>query len=312
MAKIDYLEPTWRDWIVLNLQRSCTHDSIVEEMVAKDFEPAYARTVVTQLAAQPQAAVAGERPANDAARSPVTDGQAPRSDAPVWVPPWARDSSYVAEPSRIPSGNVIMAGGHAVQVVARLSRPDVVVLANVLTEAECALLIWLAREKLNRSTTVDPQTGELTVIANRTSFGGFFARKENELIERLDDRFAELLRWPVEHAEGLQVLRYQVGGEYKPHFDYFPVTNAGSAQHLAQGGQRIASLVIYLNEVQDGGETIFPELGLSVVPRPGYAVYFAYWNAQQQVDPLTLHGGSPVQRGEKWIATKWLRQYRRA
>jgi prolyl 4-hydroxylase len=196
--------------------------------------------------------------------------------------------------------------------VARFSRPDVVLFANVLSEAECALLVWLAREKLARSTTVDPVTGELTVIANRTSFGAFFALKENELIERLDARFAELLNWPADHAEGLQVLRYQTGGEYKPHFDYFPAAEAGSAVHLAQGGQRIASLIIYLNEVEEGGETIFPDLGLSVVPKPGFAVYFAYCNSQQQVDPLTLHGGAPVRRGEKWIATKWLRETRRA
>ena len=74
----------------------------------------------------------------------------------------------------------------------------------------------------------------------------------------------------------------------------------------------MGSLVMYLNDVEDGGETIFPEIGFSVIPRRGHAVYFAYCNSRNQGDPLTLHGGAPVRRGEKWIATKWLRQHRRA
>lgn len=311
MAKIDYLEPTWREWIVHNLQRSCTPASLVAEMVAKNFEPAFAEMTVNRLAVEPNAVLA-TAPPNGAATAGQGAGGAAQGASGAWPePPWRNDGGYVAEPSRVPARNVIVAGGQRVEVVARLSRPDIVVFGNVLTEAECALLVWMAREKLARSTTIDPETGKLIVIANRSSFGTFFARKENDLIERLDARFAELLCWPEEQAEGLQVLRYQVGGEYKPHFDYFPVTNAGSAHHLANGGQRVASLVIYLNEVEDGGATIFPELGLSVVPRPGFAVYFAYCNSQEQVDPLTLHGGAAVERGEKWIATKWLRQHRR-
>lgn len=69
-------------------------------------------------------------------------------------------------------------------------------------------------------------------------------------------------------------------------------------------------LVIYLNDVKDGGETIFPEIGLSIVPRAGHAVYFSYCNADNQLDSRSLHGGAPVRIGEKWIATKWLRQRR--
>lgn len=77
---------------------------------------------------------------------------------------------------------------------------------------------------------------------------------------------------------------------------------------LQQGGQRIATLIMYLNDVEAGGSTVFPEVGLDVLPRRGNAVYFAYCTETGVLDPRSLHGGSPVGAGEKWIATKWFRQ----
>lgn len=72
---------------------------------------------------------------------------------------------------------------------------------------------------------------------------------------------------------------------------------------LINGGQRVSTLIMYLNDVVSGGETIFPKIGLSIVPKKGSAaaVYFEYSNSLGQVDPLTLHGGSPVVQGEKWM-----------
>ena len=73
------------------------------------------------------------------------------------------------------------------------------------------------------------------------------------------------------------------------------------------GGQRVATVVVYLADVEGGGETVFPGIGLSIRPRAGSAAYFEYFNQQGLVDSRCLHAGAPVSRGEKWIATKWLR-----
>ena len=73
------------------------------------------------------------------------------------------------------------------------------------------------------------------------------------------------------------------------------------------GGQRIATLIMYLNDVESGGSTIFPDIGLDVLPHKGNAVFFAYSSERGELDNRTLHGGSPVSGGEKWIATKWIR-----
>jgi prolyl 4-hydroxylase len=113
---------------------------------------------------------------------------------------------------------------------------------------------------------------------------------------------------PIENGEGLQILHYGVEGEYKPHFDFFAPEMAGSAAHMQKGGQRVSTLIMYLNDVDAGGETIFPDVGLAISARKGSGVYFTYCGPHGELDRRSLHGGAPVKRGEKWIATHWLRQ----
>lgn len=225
--------------------------------------------------------------------------------------PSAAGRGYQAEPSRIGPVNALSLDGRRVAVVARLEHPDLVVLEGLLSDEECAALIQLSRDRLQRSTIVNRRDGSFEAVAGRSSEGCYFPRGENPLIARLDRRLAELTGIPEDHGEGLQILRYGVGGEYRTHFDYFRPDDPGSAVLRENGGQRVATVVMYLNDVAAGGETSFPNLGgFRVVPRRGAATYFAYCDALGQVDPLTLHAGAPVRAGEKWIATKWLRQGR--
>ncbi|MBP6717471.1 MAG: 2OG-Fe(II) oxygenase [Rhodoferax sp.] len=270
------LSQEWQAWIVENLARGCSVTSLTERMVLNHFDAAVARESIA-------------RALHDAT-----------SIAP-----------YGYETSRFPAtGNVIHTPDRNVRVSARVFKPVVAVLDDLLSAEECDELIRLSRIKLKRSTTVDPVSGQETVIKARTSYGAFFAANETEFIATLEKRIAAVMHWPAENGEGLQILNYQVGAEYKPHYDYFPPADPGSAAHLAKGGQRVSTLVMYLNDVQAAGETTFPEVGLSVTPKKGSAVYFEYCNSKGQVDPLSLHCGVPVVAGEKWIATKWMRQGR--
>jgi prolyl 4-hydroxylase len=132
-----------------------------------------------------------------------------------------------------------------------------------------------------------------------------FRRGETKLIERIERRIAALLQWPYENGEALQILRYAVGQEYKPHYDYVDPSQPGALPFLARGGQRVASLVMYLNTPPRGGATNFPDVGLEVAAVKGNAVFFSYDRAEASTG--TLHGGMPVIAGEKWVATKWLR-----
>jgi prolyl 4-hydroxylase len=219
-------------------------------------------------------------------------------------------AAYVNDPPRIAAGKSIRTADRVVSVVARLSRPFIAVLANVLSAEECEQLIALARPRLAPSTVVDPVTGENRVAEHRNSEGMFFRLSETPLIAKLDARFSQIMNTPIEHGEGLQVLRYGPGTRSTPHFDFLVPRNEASEQSLQRSGQRVSSLVVYLNDVAGGGETTFPHAGLSVCPQRGNAVYFEYCNSRGQVDAASLHAGAPVTDGEKWAVTKWMRERR--
>ena len=205
-----------------------------------------------------------------------------------------------------PNGTWTLDGGdREVRVLSTMLLPRVVVLGGLLSDEECDAMIELARPKLARSTTVEPDSGGDMVHPDRTSFGMGFARGENDLCRRIEARIAHLLEWPLENGEGLQVLNYGPGAQYKPHHDYFDPAMPGSEVLLRRGGQRVASVVMYLNTPERGGATVFPESHLEVAAVKGNAVFFSY----DRPHPMTrtLHGGAPVLAGEKWIMTKWLR-----
>ncbi len=277
------MTPEWIGWIEENIARGVPSQTLIDTLLQHRFEREQAEREVLSRLPGHVAAAAEEREQ-------------------------ALVEEYQVERAGPPRANTIMLDGQAISVQMALERPDLIVFGNVLSRDECEQLIALSQSKLARSTTVDEATGRAEVHAHRTSSGTFFAVNETPFIARLDARIAALMRQPVENGEGLQILNYQIGGEYKPHYDYFPPEQPGSAAHIATGGQRVATLVIYLNQVEEGGGTVFPELGLTVAPVQGSAVYFSYCNSKNQVDPLTYHGGNPVLKGEKWIATKWVRQ----
>ena len=226
----------------------------------------------------------------------------------------ARQAAAVPPPVKVPeplphgTRTTLWAGDREVTVLASLNAPRVVVFGGLLSHDECDEMIALARARLVRSETVQTDSGSSEVNEARTSQGMFFTRGEHALCGRVEARMAALLGWPVENGEGLQILRYGPGAQYKPHYDYFDPEQAGTPAILKRGGQRVASLVCYLNTPAQGGATVFPDVQLEVAPVQGNAVFFSY----DRPHPLTrtLHGGAPVIEGEKWVATKWLREGR--
>lgn len=216
----------------------------------------------------------------------------------------------VAVPEPLPQGTraTVWAVDREVRVLVNLQSPRVVLFGDLLSPDECDEMIALARTRLARSETVQTETGASEVNEARTSQGMFFERGENPLVTRIEARMAALLGWPLENGEGIQVLRYGPGAEYKPHYDYFDPAHSGTPSILKRGGQRVASLVCYLNTPAQGGSTVFPDAQLDVAPLRGNAVFFSYDRAHPVT--RTLHGGAPVVEGEKWVATKWVREGR--
>ncbi|WP_425477539.1 2OG-Fe(II) oxygenase [Dyella solisilvae] len=205
--------------------------------------------------------------------------------------------------TRHPAAPQQVVDGHTVRVSLATEAPVIRLLEGLLTPEECDALIGEAQPRLQRSLTVDVD-GQHQTDQRRTSLGMFFTIGETPLVQRIEQRISRLLDIPVTHGEGLQILHYLPGQEYEPHFDWFDPTQPGFGAVTARGGQRIASVVMYLNTPEEGGGTGFPAIGLTVTAMRGSAVYFAYDSGDQ----ASLHAGLPVLKGEKWIATKWLRE----
>ncbi|WP_420828144.1 2OG-Fe(II) oxygenase [Cytobacillus citreus] len=201
-------------------------------------------------------------------------------------------------------GNIIRTSERDIKVLLKIDKPYILYLDNVLSYDECNQLIELSKNRLEPSQIIDTYSGERKLAPGRTSKGAYYKVNENNFISKIENRIAEITNHPIINGEGLQVLNYELGEEYKAHFDYFP---SGQIQ-LENGGQRIATFLMYLNDVEEGGETIFPKIGLSIVPKKGTALYFHYGNNKGQVDRLSLHSSVPVTKGEKWVSTKWIRE----
>jgi len=212
--------------------------------------------------------------------------------------------------ARLAPGTRLDVGDREVLVHMRTDDPVSAALGHVLDADECRALIELARPRLKPSTLVDPMSGRDIVSDRRTSWGMFFRLEENELVARLDRRLSRVMNLPLENGEGLQVLHYPTGAGSEPHFDYLQPGNAANRESIARSGQRVSTLVTYLNDVPAGGQTVFPALGWAVSPVRGNAVYFEYVDDEGAVDARSLHASAPVAQGEKWVVTKWMRQRR--
>ena len=291
------ITPELRQWLVLQASAGISPAQTHKAMLDVGWSPEIAQYAVTTVIARflqdPQSIVANERPRQSATAQPQ-QSTASAVDMP--------DVNLQDKPSHI------VLGEQTVRVVASLQHPRVVVLANFLSDSECEALVAAAEPRMRRSLTVntDSAAGDDSLSADRTSDGMFFERGESDLIARIEARIAALLDWPADHGEGLQVLHYLPGAQYKPHHDYFDPNAPSAPALLRRGGQRLGTLLMYLNTPEKGGGTTFPAVGLEVAAQKGYAVFFSY--DKPDASTLSLHGGAPVIEGQKWVATKWLRE----
>ncbi|KAK4586965.1 hypothetical protein RGQ29_023911 [Quercus rubra] len=222
-------------------------------------------------------------------------------------------SSYAASPSSIINPS------KAKQVS---WKPRAFVYEGFLTDLECDHLISLAKSELKRSAVADNESGKSKLSEVRTSSGMFINKGKDPIVSGIEDKLATWTFLPKENGEDIQVLRYEPGQKYDPHYDYF-----ADKVNIARGGHRIATVLMYLTDVAKGGETVFPEAeepprrkasetngdlsecakkGIAVKPRRGDALLFFSLHPTAIPDTNSLHAGCPVIEGEKWSATKWI------
>lgn len=176
--------------------------------------------------------------------------------------------------------------------------PHISIVRKLLQPHECAYLMRRGEPLLKPSLVDDPTTGAGRPDPIRTSHGAAFVPHEEDLvIHALNRRIAAATATQVGNAEALYVMRYTPGQEYKPHLDAL----------AGLGNQREWTAIAYLNDAFEGGATVFPELGLTLRPEPGDLLLFRNSAGDGEPDLRMRHAGQPVTRGEKWIATRWIR-----
>lgn len=182
---------------------------------------------------------------------------------------------------------------------------------NLFTDEECQQIIDIAQPQLSRSTLgVNNDTSE-----ERTSQQAWLKKTQLPCLERCSNQIAKITKLPVENQEDWQVLRYEPGQEYTPHFDACQKEDKKFQTCIQDEkdrgwGKRVYTFFIYLNDVEDGGETYFPLLDKKFKPKKGTAIL---WNNltddQLSAHPYSKHSGMPVKKGTKWAINVWIRQH---
>ena len=180
---------------------------------------------------------------------------------------------------------------------------------GLLTPDQCDRIVAEAlRKGLSDAETMDAENKATYTSYNpkfrtsRTVFLPDEALPEIELLARVTARIGGL---PRRHQESLQVAQYLDGGEFKDHYDTCDEAEDACRKFNLGSGGRVGTLLVYLNDDFEGGETHFPHIDVTVTPKKGKAVYFTSTDGGGAIIHDSLHRANPVRGGEKWICTKW-------
>lgn len=187
------------------------------------------------------------------------------------------------------------------------SDPIIYVVDDFISEDECQEFINCSKDKLQPATVVGLDNEQK--LKDRTNEFAWLEHHANESIHEVSKRLSILVQMPIRNAEMFQVVHYESGTEYKPHFDSFDQSTELGKKYWEPGGQRMITALIYLNDVKDGGATYFPELNISINPKKGNVLIFHNTISETtNINPRSLHAGMPVSSGEKWAANLWFRE----
>jgi hypothetical protein len=186
--------------------------------------------------------------------------------------------------------------------------PRIAVVRRFVSGEICDWLIRLGAPHLRAAEVFDSASGDSVEYVGRTNRSAeLLLARSDVVLAFVRSRIAALARVPIAGLEPSQILHYEVGQEFRPHHDFLDVRVPALAREVAERGQRAITLLIYLNDVYEGGHTAFPHLGRSFKGRKGDALIF--WNVAQDGTPdwRTLHAGTAPTKGEKWLFSQWIR-----
>jgi len=180
--------------------------------------------------------------------------------------------------------------------------PSMYAISQFLTNEECDKLIESTTPRLSTSIVIDPK-GKMTT-EHRTSETAYLTKIEGNW---LSEKVCKLLNIPKNKQEPIQVARYSPGQFYKAHYDSFDEETESGKKCIGNSGQRVATVLIYLNQPSSGGGTNFPHAGIRIKPKKGTALIFFPCSIDGKMDPYTLHSAEDAV-DEKWVSQIWVRQ----
>ncbi|MGA1034851.1 MAG: prolyl hydroxylase family protein, partial [Ilumatobacteraceae bacterium] len=184
--------------------------------------------------------------------------------------------------------------------------PVVWVFDDFLSTEEREHVIGVARPRLEAAKVTSTKVN--TVSTARTGSVAWVRYGDSPMVQGVMHRVSDLVGIPVHHSESMQVVHYAETQEYRPHFDGWDLNTEKGRLRTENGGQRVLTALMYLNDVEGGGGTSFPKLDLEVESKPGRLVIFHnIVDTETNLHPHSLHGGMPVTAGEKWACNLWFR-----
>ncbi|NXF16522.1 P4HA2 hydroxylase, partial [Rhodinocichla rosea] len=185
--------------------------------------------------------------------------------------------------------------------------PRIVRYYDVMSDEEIEKIKQLAKPRLARATVRDPKTGVLTVASYRVSKSSWLEEDDDPVVAKVNQRMQQITGLTVKTAELLQVANYGMGGQYEPHFDFSRKDEPDAFKRLGTGN-RVATFLSYMSDVEAGGATVFPDFGAAIWPKKGTAVFWYNLFRSGEGDYRTRHAACPVLVGCKWVSNKWFHE----
>lgn len=183
-----------------------------------------------------------------------------------------------------------------------VDKAEIWALSDFVNAEECERLIELVDAGAEPSKVL----GNDEYGAWRSSYSGNVDRYD-PLVQMIERRIDDLIGLPNAWGETIQGQRYAPGQEFKDHMDWFWTKAPYWPKEAREGGQRSITAMIYLCDVARGGETEFPNIGVSIPPQAGALIIWNNAESDGTPNDFTLHAGRPVVEGVKYVITKWYR-----
>jgi len=185
--------------------------------------------------------------------------------------------------------------------------PRLVIYHDVISDREIETVKKLAQPRFKRATVQNSVTGELEPANYRISKSAWLKSEEDKHVDTVVKRVGAVTGLDMNTAEDLQVVNYGIGGHYEPHFDYARRDDFNAFNGL-DWGNRIATWLFYMSDVEAGGATVFPVLDVALWPQKGSAAFWYNLIPNGEGNEKTRHAACPVLSGSKWVSNKWIHE----